>query len=1362
MLLEAKRAGYKWVGVLREGNRKKRKQHGMAHGGIGLIVSSDTRVTVLHTLKKGVMVVRLDVPGAEPLILEILYVPPAASICNKGGLMWSKEIMADAREQIQELSIRFRHTVVLGDVNHYPGSDNGRRTTADPHKRGGNTPAFWAWARAMKMAPVHGRPGQHPGFCTSRAPNPGIRADGHEVDVLMTRNAMASPVDMVVTALPPISWDDIPVHLTHRPVCAMVTLPALPAASAPVQSAPPARRWWRGPYNSAGWFEANRALLPALGTLAVALATAAQWTSPAAPVEHRRLDIDSQYTALMQALFAANERAREEAAELDDGTRCKPGPRRRYHGIMLPPHVVQLCERARMLRKAINNCTVTERRDQLRADLKTACKQRDYAARRVLRSTKQEGRCEIEHLSVFDQHKMHKLLRQVCPEDPDVAGESSGIPDEPGFPPAVDRMYSYFSRALGENRDLPPGATCADDLADFPQYGSDLADELSKPIQWGEVHLALYPPNKRILQQWPGCDLNAGCQCCDNYREQLAGWDRHDGDSAIPQWRPRIWTSKSAGPDGLPAEMLRFTRALGFKERFDDRVVVCTVLAAYFERWVQERYVPSSEQFRDSCLALLLKRGGLNKPRPNPADPKFRRPINCVGVIPKLFECVLTARITHALLRRGFFGSSQAAFLPLHSAEMHVWTLLETLQMRRKLGMSSYFLAVDWRNAYNECHLGGMSKIFEHIGFPPGLVQLLQDWGGSRTVTARVNDTTTPSFSLDRGVAQGSVLSPVLFIILMAGLSNRLARTPGLRGVSIPSQSDAAAARRGVRGPGDFFHLLQLIYADDVAVICDSPQQLQLALDVIVRWGTRWHMQLVPGEGKTEAMAFEPGAVGPNLGLPPLTAGDSPVKWTAEYKYLGYVLQWDLSNTGMIHRLRQRLDYLSVSLFTQNRMVRSLSPSLQLQLATTLITGSCAYLMGVVPFTKTETNCLSSAVRQLGSEILNIPSNFPTTLVSSATRLQCFFSIAAMHQERLYHHLRCTPYRDGIAVRLFEFMLRDPPLTGAHGCWLTRFTRLRDKWGTRGAICVPDAEVTRPWHVHRAAAIFGRSVAWVQWRGLLQQGSDAHSRTVDITTRPSHTVGMWKPVAELHFVGSLPSSGLGMRAFATPQSYLGPGANSVEALTTLSPKKLTPLCLIRAGRRALASWPFRSKGAGVWDDGKLPEELYDEPCRLCGDEQEDPFHVLLQCSHPSLVAARCTDAELAQGVTLVADELARAHARFESNGAATQYAHHLRGVIAAGAAALSVSTAGGKSLAWRLMTISPYPRCKSGQPVGLAFSLGELFDATTLDRRYLRRYANRWSSWAHTLVMRSAAAWRAATREACRHRQALEAPPAAS
>ena len=147
---------------------------------------------------------------------------------------------------------------------------------------------------------------------------------------------------------------------------------------------------------------------------------------------------------------------------------------------------------------------------------------------------------------------------------------------------------------------------------------------------------------------------------------------------------------------------------------------------------------------------------------------------------------------------------------------------------------------------------------------------------------------------------------------------------------------------------------------------------------------------------------------------------------------------------------------------------------------------------------------------------------------------------------------------------------------------------------------------------------------------------------------------------------------------------------------------------------------------------------------------------------PILGGSAVQGRELAQGVTLVADELARAHARFESNGAATQYAHHLRGIIAAGAAALSVSTAGGKSLAWRLMTISPYPRCKSGQPVGLAFSLGELFDATTLDRRYLRRYANRWSSWAQTLVMRSAAAWRAATREASRHRQALEAPPAAS
>ena len=205
--------------------------------------------------------------------------------------------------------------------------------------------------------------------------------------------------------------------------------------------------------------------------------------------------------------------------------------------------------------------------------------------------------------------------------------------------------------------------------------------------------------------------------------------------------------------------------------------------------------------------------------RPNPADPKSRRPIQCVGVIPKLFECILAARITHALLRRGFFGDSQGAFLPLHGAETHVWTLVEVLRMRRNLGLDSYLLFVDFRNAYNEVHLGGLTAILRHVGFPPDLVELLQEWGDSRTTSARVNGSDSLPFATNRGVPQGSALSPILFIIFMVGLANRLARTPGLRGVTVPSRADNAA---GAQGPGDVFRLLQLIYADDVAVTCDS------------------------------------------------------------------------------------------------------------------------------------------------------------------------------------------------------------------------------------------------------------------------------------------------------------------------------------------------------------------------------------------------------------------------------------------------------------------------------------------------------------------------------------------------------------
>ena len=82
----------------------------------------------------------------------------------------------------------------------------------------------------------------------------------------------------------------------------------------------------------------------------------------------------------------------------------------------------------------------------------------------------------------------------------------------------------------------------------------------------------------------------------------------------------------------------------------------------------------------------------------------------------------------------------------------------------------------------------------------------------------RVGDSSSQPW-VDKGIAQGSVLSPLLFNLLVESL--------------------AAAIRSAVPGVrlmvADPFHLVCQLYADDLVILADSPADLQAAPSAVLR-----------------------------------------------------------------------------------------------------------------------------------------------------------------------------------------------------------------------------------------------------------------------------------------------------------------------------------------------------------------------------------------------------------------------------------------------------------------------------------------------------------------------------------------------
>ena len=129
----------------------------------------------------------------------------------------------------------------------------------------------------------------------------------------------------------------------------------------------------------------------------------------------------------------------------------------------------------------------------------------------------------------------------------------------------------------------------------------------------------------------------------------------------------------------------------------------------------------------------------------------------------------------------------------------------------------------------------------------------------------------------DSGIAQGRVLSPLLFNLVVNGLIAAVRQVAP--GVQLFSSS--------ARSPGQ-------LYADDLELMAESQHDLQVALDAVAIWAQKWRFTFGIGPTKSDAMVF-----GPQRHVPPcsVTLAGTLLPVVSECPYLGVILTPSLSWT---------------------------------------------------------------------------------------------------------------------------------------------------------------------------------------------------------------------------------------------------------------------------------------------------------------------------------------------------------------------------------------------------------------------------------------------------------------------------------
>ena len=233
-------------------------------------------------------------------------------------------------------------------------------------------------------------------------------------------------------------------------------------------------------------------------------------------------------------------------------------------------------------------------------------------------------------------------------------------------------------------------------------------------------------------------------------------------------------------------------------------------LAALFNTLLTLRYVP--ESFRT----------GYTVPIPKGPDKDIRIPSNYRGIsllsnISKVFEKLILKRLQKVISLNPLQGGFREGLSCSHTS----FILQEAVQSIRDNNLKAYVAFLDAQKAFDTVWHEGLFVKLIRSAVPRYLLELLRNWYSHSSCSVLWNGTSSRNVSIRQGVRQGGILSPFLYSVFVDELLDLL----------VSSRYGACIGDVYVGAP---------MFADDLALVSESPTVLQSMLDIVSSYAKKW------------------------------------------------------------------------------------------------------------------------------------------------------------------------------------------------------------------------------------------------------------------------------------------------------------------------------------------------------------------------------------------------------------------------------------------------------------------------------------------------------------------------------------------
>ena len=157
----------------------------------------------------------------------------------------------------------------------------------------------------------------------------------------------------------------------------------------------------------------------------------------------------------------------------------------------------------------------------------------------------------------------------------------------------------------------------------------------------------------------------------------------------------------------------------------------------------------------------------VRKPEKEQSDPTSYRPISLTSSLCKVLEKMITSRLQWYLESNNLLAKEQTGFRRGKGTTDQIIKLHD--QIHRYINNKGYTVGVflDFEKAYDMLWRKGLMTKIKKLGINGNMFAFIKDFITERTFQVQVGDHRSKIMTLDNGTPQGSVISPLLFLIMI-------------------------------------------------------------------------------------------------------------------------------------------------------------------------------------------------------------------------------------------------------------------------------------------------------------------------------------------------------------------------------------------------------------------------------------------------------------------------------------------------------------------------------------------------------------------------------------------------------------------